>query len=482
MTSNEVIVKKYTAEPTLALLHTALDLVRYVSGPFGSGKSSGCFMDIVMRALRQQPDENGVRKSRWAVVRNTYPELKSTTIKTYQEWVPNAIAPVVYGIPITSNFKQRLNDGTRVELEVVFMALDTDEDVKKLLSMELTGAYLNEARELPWSIVEGLLGRIDRYPQTIKDENGVKLYGPTEPGMLMDSNPPKTTHWLYEKFETGKTPVGWRKFQQPPAVYKDMETGEWKLNPDAENLSHLSDTYYQKQMDAATDDFIRVNLGGEFGMSRKGKPVFNKYSEHKHVAKEKLIPIRGYPIIIGMDFGLTPASVLMQVTGRGIRIYDELPASDETLEDYLDEYLQPLLAKKYQGFQVVGSGDPAGNQRDRHTKTNDFQILRGRGIKAYPAITNDITQRISCVNWFLGRDEGFVIDPGCTHLREAMGGGYVFKESKNAQGQVLDTPAKNEYSHIADAVQYGCLYARFGTRSVTPKQVTDTGKKPHFYA
>lgn len=170
----------------------------------------------------------------------------------------------------------------------------------------------------------------------------------------------------------------------------------------------------------------------------------------------------------------------MQVTGRGVRIYDELPATDETLEDYLDDYLQPLLAKKYQGYQVTVSGDPAGDQRDRHTKQNDFMILRGRGIKAFPAITNNITQRIACVNWFLGRDEGFLVSPNCIHLREAFGGGYVFKESKNAQGQVLDTPAKNVYSHIADATQYGCLYARYGTRSVTPKTVVE--KKPHLFA
>lgn len=480
--SNALVVKEYTAEPTLARLHLSKALVRYAAGPFGSGKSSGCVMDIVMRAFRQQPDEQGVRKTRWAIVRNTYPELKSTTIKTFQEWVPNQIAPVVYGIPITCQFQQRLNDGTKVELEVIFMALDSPEDVSKLLSFELTGAYLNEARELPWEIVEGVLGRIGRFPKTIKNDEGKVTYGPSEPGILMDSNPPKTSHWLYDKFETGKIPEDWEKFQQPPAVYLDSETGKWVLNPDAENLSHLPDDYYQRQMNAASDDFIRVNLGGEFGMSRKGKPVFSKYAEHKHVAKEKLIPLRGYPIIVGMDFGLTPASVLMQVTGRGLRIYDELPASDETLEDYLDEYVLPLLTKKYQGWNVVASGDPAGNQRDRHTKTNDFQILRARGIKAFPAITNDITQRISCVNFFLGRDEGFVIDPSCVHLREAMGGGYVFKESKNANGQVLDTPAKNEYSHIADALQYGSLYAKFGSRSITPKIVTDKGKKPYLYA
>ena len=475
-----VIQKNYTASPTLARFHLSRADVKYIAGPFGSGKSSGCVMEIIMRAFRQQPDDSNVRRSRWAVIRNTYPELKSTTIKTFQEWVPNAIAPVVYTIPISCTFKQNLSDGTRVELEVIFMALDTPEDVSKLLSFELTGAYINEAREIPWEIVEGLSGRIQRYPKTIKDSTGVTLYGPTEPGIIMDSNPPKTSHWLYTTFETGKVPKGWEKFQQPPAVYMDTQNGEWVLNPDAENLAHLPDSYYEKQLAAGTDDSIRVNLGGEFGMSRKGKPVFNKFAEHKHVAKQVLEPLRGYPLIVGMDFGLTPASVLMQVTGRGVRIYDELPATDETLEDYLDEYLLPLLTKRYQGYNVTVSGDPAGDQRDRHTKQNDFMILRKRNIKAFPAITNNIVQRIACVNWFLGRDEGMQISPNCTHLREALGGGYVFKETKNAQGQVLDTPSKNEYSHISDATQYGCLFARYGTRSITPKTVVET--KRHLFA
>ena len=478
--ASNVIQKHYTAAPTLARFHLSRADVKYISGPFGSGKSSGCVMEIVMRAFRQQPDESNVRRSRWAVIRNTYPELKSTTIKTFQEWVPNAIAPVVYTIPISCTFKQNLSDGTRVELEVIFMALDTPEDVSKLLSFELTGAYINEAREIPWEIVEGLSGRIQRYPKTIKDSTGVTLYGPTEPGIIMDSNPPKTSHWLYTTFETGKVPKGWEKFQQPPAVYMDTQNDTWMLNPDAENLAHLPDSYYEKQLAAGTDDSIRVNLGGEFGMSRKGKPVFSKFAEHKHVAKQVLEPLRGYPLIVGMDFGLTPASVLMQVTGRGVRIYDELPATDETLEDYLDEYLLPLLTKRYQGYNVTVSGDPAGDQRDRHTKQNDFMILRKRGIKAFPAVTNNIVQRLGCVNWFLGRDEGFVISPNCTHLREAMGGGYVFKETKNAQGQVLDTPSKNDYSHIADATQYGCLFARYGTRSVTPKTAIET--KRHLFA
>lgn len=479
--ASESKVMTYTAEPTLALFHNDNSFFKYIEGPFGSGKSSGCIMEILMRAFRQQPDKNRVRRSRWAVIRQTYPELKTTTIKTYQNWIPDSIAPVVYSIPAVSKFQQNLSDGTRVELEVVFLALDGPEDVKKLLSFELTGAYLNEAREQSLEIIENLTGRIPRYPETIKDENGVTIFGPTEPGIIADSNPPRTTHWLYTKFETGAVPEGWKKFKQPPAVYKDSETEEWKLNPDAENLSHLADGYYKQQLAAGGDDFIRVNLAGEFGMSRKGKPVFGKFSEHKHVAKNILLPERGYPVIIGIDFGLTPASVLMQMTNRGVRILDELPASDEMLEDYIAEYISPLLTSKYQGFSIVASGDPAGKNRSRLDKRSDFDLLRRANIKAFPAHTNDPIQRIGAVNWFLTREGGFLVSPHLTHLREAMGGGYVFKESKNTAGQILDTPDKNEFSHICDGLQYGCLFARFGSRYMTSKPAQEANK-PHFYA
>jgi hypothetical protein len=438
-------------------------------------------MEILMRAMRQQPDEHGVRKSRWAIIRQTYPELKATTVKTFQHWIPNEVAPVVQSIPMVSRFYQPMQDGTFVELEFVFLALEGPEDVKKLLSLELTGAYLNEAREIAWEIIEALTGRVPRYPVTVKDDDGNTIYGPTDPGIIADSNPPRTTHWLYEKFETGKTPAGWRKYKQPNAVYYDIEKQKWFPNPEAENLAHLPDNYYQNQLDAGSEEFIRVNLAGEFGMSRRGKPVFNKYSELKHVAKEMLHPIRGYPIIIGMDFGLYPASVFGQITGQGIRILDELPASDEMLEDYIAQYILPLITKRYQNFNIVACGDPAGKNRDRLTKRSDFDVLRTSGIRAFPAETNDPNQRLNAVTWFLSRDGGMTISPHLTHLREAMSGGYVFKQQKNASGQILDVPDKNEYSHIADALQYLCMFARFGNRHVQGKPLNKS-PKPFLFA
>ena len=40
---------------------------RGIRGPVGSGKSVACSIEIFRRALMQEPDKSGKRKSRWAV-------------------------------------------------------------------------------------------------------------------------------------------------------------------------------------------------------------------------------------------------------------------------------------------------------------------------------------------------------------------------------------------------------------------------------
>ena len=468
----------YTAEPTPAKMHVDTSDVRYIEGPWGSGKTTACIMELLRLAMSQQPDKNGIRRTRWGIIRNTYPELKSTTIKSWEMWVPPTVAPVVYSTPIICRFRQELADGTSVYAEFLFLAMDRPEDVGKLLSLELTGMYVNEAREIPWEVFEAAVGRCDRYPETIKDADGKKLYGPTYPSIILDSNPPRNTHWLWEKFETGETPKGWRKFRQPPAVYRDP-MGEWQINPDAENLSHLADGYYQKQLQLS-EEHIRVNLAGEPGMSRKGKTIFSKFSEHKHVSQEKLLPKRGLDVLIGIDFGLTPAVVIGQLSRNGLNILDEIPASDESLEDFLDEYVLPVLRTKYNGYRVIACGDPTGGGRQSINKLTSIGVMQQRGIRTYPAVTNNFMRRKEAVDWFLSRNEGLMLDPSLTHLREALGAGYVFKEKKNSTGDVLETADKNEFSHIADALQYLCLYVRFGAGgSALARMAQASSAKPY---
>ena len=104
------------------------DFFRGLRGPVGSGKSVSCCIEIFRRALLQQKNAEGKRKSRWAVIRNTNPQLKTTTIKTWLDWFPeDTWGNFAWSVPYT----HRINKGD-IELEVIFLALDRPEDVKKL--------------------------------------------------------------------------------------------------------------------------------------------------------------------------------------------------------------------------------------------------------------------------------------------------------------------------------------------------------------
>jgi hypothetical protein len=228
-----------------------------------------------------------------------------------------------------------------------------------------------------------------------------------------------------------------------------------------------------------------VNLAGEYGMTRRGKPIFSKFSEMKHVAKEICLPRRGTSILLGIDFGLTPACIIAQLNFKGLVLLDELPATDESLEDFLDGYILPLIRSKYSGYTIVASGDPAGGQRSGLTKMTAIQTMTMRGIKTFPALTNKFSTRKEAVDFFLARDEGFVVSPHLTHVREVMSAGYVWKETRNNAGKVLDTADKNEFSHMADAIQYLALYARYGAGSaMKPLGATSASPKParHLWA
>jgi hypothetical protein len=185
-------------------------------GPVGSGKSYACAAEIMMRAVKQKPSPiDGIKYSRWAIVRNSYPMLKTTTIKTWLDLFPEStFGPMLWTPPITHHVRLPAREGAAgIDCEVIFLALDQPKDVRKLLSLELTGAWVNEARELPKAVIDGLTHRVGRYP-TKRDG------GATWHGILMDTNPMDDDHWWHRVAEkepiTGK--YAWKFFKQPGGV------------------------------------------------------------------------------------------------------------------------------------------------------------------------------------------------------------------------------------------------------------------------
>jgi len=178
----------------MAAFHASPAFIRGVLGPIGSGKSVGCCIEVFSAACEQEPGRDGIRRTRWVIVRNTYPELKSTTIKTWLDWFPEEhFGPMSWDVPITHHI--RFGD---VDCEVLFLALDRPEHVKKLLSLEVTGGWINEAREVPKAILDALTGRVGRFPSMRdKPDHIPKECWPTRSFVIMDTNAPDDDHWWH---------------------------------------------------------------------------------------------------------------------------------------------------------------------------------------------------------------------------------------------------------------------------------------------
>jgi len=66
--------------------------VDYIQGPLGSGKTVALLLRAMRHAQEQHPSPiDNVRYSRWGIVRNTLPDLKRSTVKTWLELFPEHI-------------------------------------------------------------------------------------------------------------------------------------------------------------------------------------------------------------------------------------------------------------------------------------------------------------------------------------------------------------------------------------------------------
>jgi hypothetical protein len=469
----------YRAEATPAKFHACDDFVRGIMGPLGSGKSVACTIEILTRAFNQIPDQRGHRKTRWAIIRNTYPELKTTTLKTWNDWVPIEIATTNMNPPITSRVKMMLPDQTTVDAEVIFLALDRETDIKKLLSLELTGAWMNEAREIGKTVLDGLTGRVGRFPAK-------KDGGPSWSGIFMDTNPPDDDHWWYNLSEVQR-PEGYSFFRQPGAMMR--KNGRYSPNPDAENVVNqpLGMDYWRRMIPGKTPEWIKVYVEGDYGTIYDGRPVYPEYSDSMHCQEDELDVYRGLPIFLGWDFGLTPACVFGQQSPRGqVRIIDELYVEDMGLQKFVTEIVKPHIGNNYSGMRVLSYGDPAGVQRAGTDEQTCFQLLAKLGIPTEPTESNATIARTEAVSDYLNRmsdgEPAFMLSPKCRILRKGFNGGYRYKRMPIAgttEYRFKDAPEKNKFSHPHDALQYCCMGIReMGGGTGTRGQRRDVKKPP----
>lgn len=449
--------KLYLPTPTGLLAHQHNDFVRVIMGPYGSGKSTWAATEIVRRACDMPVWHAGRRRSRWAIVRNTSGELQSTTLATWLSWFQDLGDIRKRQKPILT-YEHTFNDGNGViELELLFIALDRPEDVRKIKSLELTGCYINELSEVPKAAMAHMKGRVNRYPSK------AFCHEPYWSGIIADTNPPEDDHWIFKDFEEAAYD-GHVLFKQPPGLLRD-EGGRWVRNPDCDNFAHLPADYYEKLAEGQSQEFVKVFCLGEYGAVGFGKRVYPEFNPDYH-AVESLEAIQGEPLVLGWDFGLTPSCVVMQLSARGqLLVLKEYLGDGVGIRSFAESVVIPALRKDFPYCRVGASiADPAGNARNEIIEEMScIGELNQIGLPTIPAQTNDIDPRLGSVRYFLNKmADGkpcFLLDKkNCPTLFKGFVKGYVFSRiAVSGEERYKDKPNKNIYSHSMDALGYGCL-------------------------
>lgn len=459
----------FTATPTCARFMKSASFGRLIAGPVGSGKTTGCLFELFRRSCEQAPAPDGLRYTRWAIVRQTLKQLKDTVLKDITTWLDGIASYKV------SDNTVYITIGD-VRSEWILIPLDSLEDQRRLLSMQLTGAWMSEAIEMDVGLVDSLAGRLGRYPSAA-------LGGCTWFGMIADTNmPSEGTDW--HKFMATNTPIDWQIFIQPGGLESNAENLNW-LTQTSESLKLPIDdplriaqgrTYYERLARGHGADWVKRYVHAQYGNDPSGTAVFREsFNRGFHVVKD-LQPVSGHPIIIGQDFGRDPCSVICQLDHRGrLLVLEEVAAEDIGLEAHIQRALRPaLMHERYLGKAVAMVGDPSGISKSSIYEETTFDVLKRLGFMAFPAPTNDIDPRLRAVEAFLEaqRDGTAAIlfdEDRCPTLIRAMGGGYRY--AKTRAGNRKPTPDKNEYSHIADALQYACLSAHGGMAGLFAKKM-----------
>lgn len=458
--------KVYIPNPSGKLFHSDNTFVQLIMGPYGSGKSTICVNKIVDTTCRMPRWSNGRRRAKWLIIRNTSGELQSTTLQTWLQWFGDLGDIKKRQKPLLT-YEHRFNDGHGiVELDLVFIALDRDEDIRKLKSIEATAAYINELSEVPQAVLHHLIGRVNRrYPsQSFCSE-------PYWSGIIADTNPPDEDHWIYKDFEQNPT-ESYKIFHQPSGLMQNADGsfskdkhGNYIANVDCDNYKNLSPDYYVKLAEKRSEGFIKVYCAGKYGIVESGKRVYPEYNDDIH-SVPLLEAIQGLPIHLCWDFGLTPACIVFQITARGqVRVLKEYIATDMGIRTFAKNVVIPDLPVSFVYNRVGESeADPAGAHGDViMEELSCIGELNNLGIKTNSASTNDPDVRISSVRYFLnamidGQPAIIVSREGCPVLRKGFINGYVFKRlSISGDERYQDKPNKNRFSHPHDALQYGLM-------------------------
>lgn len=223
------------------------DAVRLLGGPARhillrggsrSGKTFVLIRAVVIRALKAAGSRHGIFRHRLTALRASV--LRDTFPKVMHLCFPQ----VSWKLERQENIVTFPNGST-----IFFGGLDDEQRTEKILGLEFSTVYLNEASQISYGARNMLLTRLAQKSGLVNRE-------------YIDANPPSVGHWLYALFEMGIEP----KSGEPIADRSLYDT--MILNPHS-NKDNLGEEYIAA-LEALPERERRRFLHGEYQAAVEG--------------------------------------------------------------------------------------------------------------------------------------------------------------------------------------------------------------------
>lgn len=210
----------------------------------------------------------------------------------------------------------------------------------------------------------------------------------------------------------------------------------------------------------------------------EGLPVYGDFNSSLHLCRESRAPKLGLPLLLGFDFGRTPACIVSQLEDDTLNIYREFTSENKSIETFAPLVMNQLriLYPQYVDYntEVICFVDPAGfDKRDTDERTC-VSIMKDKGFlnirkgamlwKARESSVTNFLIRMTAQGACLQIQEG-----ECPILVAGFRGGYKYPQGvvENEPNQLR--PVKDVHSHPHDALQM----ITTGIKTFTPGVVID---------
>ena len=421
--ANETVFKPNPMQKNFIESRAKADLF---SSRMGEGKSTA----LAWAAFYHTRHNPGAR---WAIIRDTYENLKGTTQKTFMDWFGQF--GTYHGGNKTFTWSNGIAEG-----EVIFMGMDDANDATKLMSRELAGFGMDEPA--PAMGNTGINEFVFDMAMSRLRQPKMNWYA----AKLAENNPDEA-HWTYRKFVSPGNP-GFTIWQpQMP-----------------ENILHLPKDYYEglRATFKHRPDLVRRFVDGEFGFQAVGKNVTPQWNDKFHLALG-LVPEDRTELVCCWDFGHTPVCIITQITAAGH--WDILQAHcgvDIGAEELINDLVRPTLLdlRKKHNATWRHIGDPAGKQRSQDSiNRSPVRTIRRELGGNWTSGPVSLQERLDPLQSVLtkavgGRGKVRVDREKAAPVWYALRGGWHYHVANN--GLISGVPVKNHPdSDVGDALGYG---------------------------